>query len=74
MGKHWPVDNIPWGSKYHMTPDFNGVGVTKSVVFCVVFCRSLHYILSFWAIVLCALWFTVSGWPFGIIKTFLSEP
>ena len=38
-----------------MTPDFNGVGVTKFVVFCIVFCRSLHGILSFWAIALSVL-------------------
>ena len=49
---------------------FNGVGVTKSLVFCVVFCRSLCGILT---IVSSILWFIVSGWPIGIIKTFLKE-
>ena len=30
-----------------LIPDFNGVRVVRSLVFCVVFCRSLFVLLSF---------------------------
>ena len=30
-----------------LIPDFNGVRVARSLVFCVVFCRSLFVLLSF---------------------------
>jgi hypothetical protein len=49
-------------------PVFSGVRVARSVVFCVVFCRSLFVLL---AIVLSVLRFTDSDYPFGIFKLFL---
>jgi hypothetical protein len=49
--------------------------VTRSLVFCVVFCRSLFVLLSyFFAIMLSfSLRFTDSDYPFGIFKLFLPE-
>jgi hypothetical protein len=50
---------------------YSGVRVARSLVFCVMFCRSLfiHFLL---AIVLSALLrFTTSDYPFGIFKLFL---
>ena len=39
------------------TPDFNGVRVARSLVFCVMFCRSLYVLLSFFFWPLCCLSF-----------------
>ena len=39
------------------TPSFSGVHVTRSVVFCAVFCRSLFVRLSFFCLPLCCLSF-----------------
>ena len=50
------------------------VRVVRSLVFCVVFCRSLFVILSFFllAILLSVLLrFKTSDYPFGILKRFL---
>jgi hypothetical protein len=48
-----------------LPPVFSRVGVARSLVFCVMFCRSL---LVLPAIVLTVLLrFTVSDYPFGII-------
>jgi hypothetical protein len=40
------------------TPVFSGVRVTRSLVFCVVFCRSLFFLLSFFCWPLCCLSFS----------------
>ena len=51
-------------------PVYYGVHVALSLVFCIVFCRSL-FVLFLLAIVLSALlWLMVSGYPFGIFKHF----
>ena len=53
---------------------FSGVRVPCSLVFCVVFCRSLLVLLSFFhlSIVLSVLfWFTNSDYAFAIFKLFL---
>ena len=52
-------------------PVFSGVRVARSLVSCVMFCSSLFVPLSFFAIVLYVVSFTVSGYPFGIFKLFL---
>jgi hypothetical protein len=49
---------------------FIGVRVTRSLVFCVMFCRSL-FVLFLLAIVLSVLRFTDSDYPFGVFKLFL---
>jgi len=49
------------------TPSFSGVRVTRSLVSCVLFCRSL-FVLFYLAIVL-----SNSDYPFGIFKLFLSQ-
>ena len=51
---------------------FSGVRATRSLVFCVVFCRSL-FALFLLAIVLSVLKNMVSDYPFDIFKTFLSS-
>jgi hypothetical protein len=48
----------------------SGVRVTRSLVLCVIFCRSFFVLL---AIVLFVLRFTDSDYPIGIFKIFLSE-
>ena len=52
----------------HMSsPNFSWVRVARSLVFCVVFCRSL-LVLFLLAIVLSVRRFTDSDYPFGIFK------
>ena len=46
--------------------------VARSLVFCVVFCRSL-FVLFLLAIVLSVLRFTDFDYPFGIFKLFFHE-
>jgi hypothetical protein len=46
-------------------PLFNGVHITKSMVFCVVFCRSLCVLLSFAHCILVVFRLTASNYPFG---------
>ena len=53
-----------------LNPSFCGVHGAWSLVFCVVFCRSL-FLFFFFSIVLSVLWFTDSDYPFGIFKLFL---
>jgi len=55
-------------------PVFSGVRVARSLVFCVVFCKSL-FILFLLAIVLSVLItrITDSGYPFCIFKLFLNH-
>jgi hypothetical protein len=55
------------------TPVFSGVHFAWSLVFCLMFCRSLFVLSSFLlAIVLFVLLqFTTSDYPFGIFKLFL---
>ena len=58
----------------HMSspPLFNLICVARSLVFCVVFCRSL-FVLFFWVIMLSVLRrFTYSDYLFGIFKHFYS--
>jgi hypothetical protein len=52
------------------SPVFSGFRVAQSVVFCVVFCRSLHF--SYLVVILSVFRFTASGYPFGIFKHFLT--
>ena len=47
------------------TPVVSGVRFVRSLVFCVLFCRSL-FVLFLLAIVLSMLWFMASDYPFGI--------
>jgi hypothetical protein len=53
-------------------PVFSGVRVARSVVFCVVFCRSL-FALFVLAIVLSVLRFTASEYQFGYLQRFLKD-
>ena len=46
------------------TPVVSGVRFVRSLVFCVLFCRSL-FVLFLLAIVLSMLWFMASDYPFG---------
>ena len=67
-----------WGSPYpsgapEFTPAFSGVRVTRSLVFCVVFCRSL-FVLFLLTIVLSVLRITASDYPFGVFKPHLPFP
>jgi hypothetical protein len=57
----------------HMSspPVFSEVCVARSFVFCVMFCRSLFVLLSFFFWPLCCLWCTKSDYHFGIFKLFL---
>ena len=58
---------------HEFTPDFSGVRVAWSFVFCVLFCRSL-LVLSLLVIVLSVLPSIYSTWvPFGIFKHFLDH-
>ena len=50
-------------------PVFIGVRVARSLVFCVVFCRSL-FVICLWPLY-CLLRFTDSEYPFGIFKLIL---
>ena len=47
------------------TPGFSGVHVTRSIVLCVLFCRSLFGRLSVFFWLLCR--FMDSDYPFGIL-------
>ena len=54
-------------------PVFHGVRVARSLVFCVLFCRSL-FVLILLAIVLSVLLrFENSDYPFGVFKIFLDR-
>jgi len=56
------------------SPDFSGVCVARSAVFCVVFCRSLFVPLSFFLLTIVVsvlLRFVDSDYLFGIFKLFL---
>ena len=65
----WRVQELPTLPVH--TPDFSGVRVTRSLVWCVMLCRSL-FVLFLLAIVLSVpLWVTDSNYPFGIFKLFL---
>ena len=52
-------------------PVFSGVRVTRSLVFCVMFCK--WFVLFVLAIVLSVLWFTDSNHPFSIFKLFFIQ-
>ena len=51
-------------------PVFSGARVAQYLDFCVVSCMSM-FVFFLLVIVLSVLWFTVSDYPFGIIKHFL---
>jgi len=53
-------------------PVFSGVRVTQSLILCVMFCRSLFILLSFFFWPLCCLYFdcTNSDYHFDIFKLF----
>ena len=57
-------------------PVFCEVRITQSLVFCVVFCRSLFVFchFSFGHCIVCLLWFTAPDYHFGIFKLFLQLP
>ena len=59
---------LPTLPEYLSSPPVSGVRATRSLVFCVMFCRSLFVLL---AVVLSVLPFTDSDCPFGIFKLFL---
>ena len=54
------------------TPGFSRVRVTRSLVLCARFCRSL-VVLFFLANVFSVLRFTDSDYPFGIFKLFVMQ-
>ena len=47
---------------------FSGVGVARSLVFCVVFCKSLFALFSFGHCDVCPSRFKDSDYPFAIFK------
>jgi hypothetical protein len=51
----------------------SGVHVVQSLVFCLVFCRSLFVFFLLAIILSFFLWFTASDYPFGIFKLFSSK-
>jgi hypothetical protein len=53
-------------------PVFSGVNVTRSFVFCVVFCNSLFVLFLSVIVLFVFLRFTVSDYPFDIFKLFSS--
>ena len=56
----------------HPSPGFSGVRAACSFIFCVLVCRSLYILLSFFICSLCCiLQFTDSDYPIGIFKFFL---
>ena len=58
---------------HEFTPVFSRVHVTRSLVLCVMLCRSL-FVLCLLAIMLSVLLrFTDTGYPFGIFNLFLEE-
>ena len=65
-----------WSRNYQsrapeFTPEFSGVRVARSLVFCVVFCRSLCVPLSFFLLVIALsvlLRFMDSDYPFGVFS------
>jgi len=60
-------------SALHPGLGFSGVRVAGSLVFCVMFCRSVFVLFSFFLldIVLSVLQFKASDYPPGIFKLFL---
>jgi len=54
-----------------LPPIFSGVHVTRPLVLCVMFCRSLFVLLCF-TIVVSGLPFSDSDYPIGIFKLFLT--
>ena len=63
-----------WNNSHisYITLCFSGIRVTRSFVLCVMFCRSLFVLVSFFFChcVVCPSWFTDSDYPFGIFKLF----
>ena len=49
-------------------PVISGVPVAKSLVFCIVFCRSLFDLFLLLIVLSVRLWCTTSDYPFGILK------
>jgi hypothetical protein len=54
------------------TPVLRGVRVARSLIFCVVFCRSL-FVLFLLAIVLSVRRYTIFDYPFDIFKLFFEK-
>jgi hypothetical protein len=54
-----------------VSPVFSVVRIVRTLVFCVVLCRSLFVFLYvlFWSLYV-FLWYTNSDYPFGIVKLF----
>jgi hypothetical protein len=50
------------------SPVFSRVRIARSIVFCIMFCRSLFVLLSFGHCVVCVLRIMASDYPFGIFK------
>ena len=55
-----------WAPEF--TTAFSGIRVAQSLVFCVVFCRSLLVFFLLAIALSVFLWFTVSGYPLGILN------
>ena len=54
--------------EFAFTPDFSEVSVARSLVLCVVFCRSLFVLFLLLTVLSVLLQLTASGYPFGIFK------
>jgi hypothetical protein len=68
---HFYASNSSYPSRAsELNPSFCGVHGAWSLVFCVVFCRSL-FLGCFFPIALFVLWFTDSDYPFVIFKLYL---
>ena len=68
----WSSTTGATGGAPKFIPSFNGVRVVRSLVFCVMFCRSLFVLFSL-TIVLSVLQFTDSDYPFGFFKLCLQQ-
>jgi len=55
-------------------PVFSGVRVARSLVFCVVFCRSLFVLFLLAIVLLILLQLTNYDFLFGVFKLFLAPP
>jgi hypothetical protein len=82
----WPMSNTTGATSgtgtvfssgtHEFTPVFSRVHVTRSLVLCVMFCRSLFVLLSFVFWPLCCLFvfdLRILVTPFGIFNLFLAE-
>jgi len=72
MGALYGTRTVYSQGTHEFTPGFSGVYVSRSLVFCVVFCRSLFVLFLLPIVLSVLLQFSASDYPFGIFKSFLA--